>query len=90
MLRVAGTLFAGMTPRRWIEYTAAILVGNGIYFFVLFSGLPRVLQHQPRKIDAGLILDFACCLAVYAVIRLGVAHARRHREGPPRGSPRAG
>lgn len=66
-----------MTPRRWIEYSAAILIGNGIYFLVLFPGLSPLLQHQPFRIDPGLVLDFVCCVAVYGVIRLGVAHARR-------------
>ena len=68
-----------MTLRRWIEYTAAILIGNGLYFFVLYPGLSPVLQHQPLRIDLGLVLDFVCCVAVYGVIRLGVAHAHRSR-----------
>ena len=66
-----------MTLRRWIEYTAALLAGNGIYFLVLFLGLTPALQHQPFRFDAGLLLDFLCCVAVYGVIRLAVAHARR-------------
>lgn len=66
-----------MTPRRWIEYLAAILAGNGIYFLVLFPALPRWLQHQPFHFDAGLALAFFCCVVVYAVIRLASAHARR-------------
>jgi len=75
-----------MTTRRWIEYTVAILVGNALYFLVLFPGLPPGLQHQPPdashkllRLDPGLLLDFLCCLAVYGVIRLGSAHARRWR-----------
>ena len=72
----------GMTPRRWVEYTAAILAGNGLYFFILFPGLPALFQHQPFRVDAGLLLDFLCCVAVYAVIRLGVAHAHRSRRPP--------
>jgi hypothetical protein len=73
-----------MTPRRWIEYTAAILIGNAAYFLVLFPGLPPGLQHQPPdlthrliRLDAGLLLDFLCCVAVYGAIRLGSNHARR-------------
>lgn len=66
-----------MTPRRWIEYTVAIVIGNAVYFLVLFPGLTPAMQHQPLKVDGGLILDFLCCVAVYAVIRLGTAHARR-------------
>lgn len=66
-----------MTLRRWIEYLAAILAGNAIYFLVLFPGLPRVLQHQPFRIDAGLALAFLCCVTLYGVIRLGSLHAQR-------------
>jgi hypothetical protein len=69
-----------MTPRRWIQYTVAILAGNAIYFWFLFPSLSPGLQHQPLKLDAGLALDFLCCLAVYAVIRLGASHARRQIE----------
>ena len=75
-----------MTKRRWIEYTLAILVGNALYFLVLFPGLPPALQHQPPdashrmlRLDPGLLLDFLCCVAVYGTIRLGSAHARRSR-----------
>lgn len=66
-----------MTPRRWMEYLAAVLAGNGIYFLVLLPDLPRWLRHQPSRFDAGLALAFLCCVAVYAVIRMGSAHARR-------------
>jgi hypothetical protein len=66
-----------MTPRRWIEYLAAILVGNAIYFLVLFPGLPRALQHQPFRFDAGLALAFLCCVMLYCVIRLASRHAQR-------------
>ena len=80
---VTSPSFARMTPRRWIEYTLAILAGNGLYFLVLFPGLTPVLQHQPFRIDPGLAVDFGCCVAVYAMIRLGVAHAHRSTRRPP-------
>jgi H+/gluconate symporter-like permease len=70
-----------MTPRRWIEYTIAILAGNALYFFVLYPGMAPVLQHQPFRFDLGLVVDFLCCVAVYGAIRLGVAHARRWSNG---------
>jgi divalent metal cation (Fe/Co/Zn/Cd) transporter len=66
-----------MTPRRWIEYLAAILAGNAIYFLVLFPALPRLLQHQPFRFDAGLALAFLCCVTIYGVIRLASRHAHR-------------
>ena len=70
-----------MTPRRWIEYLVAILAGNGIYFAVLHPALPPGLRHQPFRLDAGLAIDFACCLLVYAAIRLGTRRARRLLPG---------
>jgi H+/gluconate symporter-like permease len=66
-----------MTPRRWIEYLAAILAGNAIYFLILFPGLPRILQHQPFRFDAGLALAFLCCVGIYGVIRMASRHAQR-------------
>ena len=68
---------ARMTSRLWIEYSAAILVGNAIYFLVLYPDLAPSLQHRPFRFDVGLALDFLCCVIVYGVIRLGVVQARR-------------
>jgi hypothetical protein len=70
-----------MTPRRWIEYLIAVLAGNAMYFFVLYPSLPQSLRHEPVRIDAGLVLDFLCCVLVYAAIRLGSRHARRLAAG---------
>jgi hypothetical protein len=70
-----------VTPRRWVEYLVAILAGNGIYFAVLHPGLPPSLQHQPFRFDVGLLIDFICCVLVYAAIRLGTRHARRLTAG---------
>lgn len=69
-----------MTKRRWIEYLIAVLAGNAMYFLVLLPGLPPRFQNQPNRFDLGLLLDFACCLLVYAAIRLGARHARRGAE----------
>lgn len=69
-----------MTARRWIEYTIAILVGNALYFFVLYPALPASLRHQPFRFDVGLVLDFILCVVVYGVMRLGISHARHWNE----------
>jgi len=69
-----------MTARRWIEYLIAILLGNAMYFLLLYPALPRLLQHQPFRFDAGLVIDFLLCVTVYGVMRLAVAHARRWNE----------
>jgi len=63
--------FLGTSLRRWIEYLAAILIGNGIYFLSLSAHLPGDLRHQAYRIDLGMALDFAICVAVYGLIRLG-------------------
>ena len=72
-----GGRLPAMTPRRWIEYIASILAGNGIYFLVLFPALPPALQHRPFVFDAGLALDFFLCVTVYGVIRMASRHAQR-------------
>jgi hypothetical protein len=69
-----------VTRRRWIEYLVAILAGNGIYFAVLDPGLPESLRHAPFNADAGLLIDFLCCVLVYGVIRLASRHARRRES----------
>ncbi len=63
--------FLGVTPRRWLEYLAAILLGNAIYFFSLVPHLPEALRHQRSQFDWGMLVDFAVCVAVYGLIRLG-------------------
>ena len=63
--------FLGTGLRRWMEYLAAILIGNAIYFLSLFAHLPAVFRHQTRKIDLGMALDFVICVVVYSLIRLG-------------------
>lgn len=70
-----------MTARRWIEYSVSILLGNGIYFAVLHPSLPPALRNQPFRFDAGLAIDFLCCVLVYGAIRLGSRHARRVTAG---------
>jgi hypothetical protein len=63
--------FLAVTPRRWLEYLAAILLGNAIYYFSLVPHLPEVLRHQGFQTDWGAAVDFAVCVAVYGLIRLG-------------------
>jgi ABC-type uncharacterized transport system permease subunit len=65
-----------MTLRRWIEYLVAVLVGNAIYSLALFPVLPASLQHQPLRMDAGLLLAFVCCVGIYGVIRMASRHAQ--------------
>jgi hypothetical protein len=63
--------FLGVTPRRWLEYLVAILLGNAIYYFSLAPHLPGPLRHQGFSLDLGSLLDFVVCAGVYGLIRLG-------------------
>jgi hypothetical protein len=64
--------FLGATPARWFEYLVAILVGNAIYYLSLAPHLPDAFRHQGFQVDAGVVVDFFVCVAVYGLIRLGV------------------
>jgi len=63
--------FFGITPRRWLEYLVAILLGNAIYYLSLFPHLPELLRHQGFEIDLGSAVDLVVCACVYGLIRLG-------------------
>lgn len=63
--------YLGATPRRWIEYLIAILIGNAIYYFSLFPHLPGTLRHQGFGTDWGAGVDFLVCVGVYGLIRVG-------------------
>lgn len=70
--------FLGASPRRWLEYLIAILLGNAIYFFSLAPHLPVAMRHTTPKTDWGTFVDFLVCIAVFALIRLGsYIHQRR-------------
>jgi hypothetical protein len=63
--------FLGLTHRRWLEYLVAILLGNAIYYLSLVPHLPEALRHEGFRMDWGAALDFAVCVGVYGLIRLG-------------------
>lgn len=60
----------GISLRRWLEYLGAILLGNVIYYFSLTPHLPAALRHENFRMDWGVALDFAVCVAVYGLIRV--------------------
>ena len=68
--------FLGASPRRWLEYLAAILLGNAIYYLSLLPHLPDVLQHQGFQADLGLLIDFVVCVGVYGLIQLGTCMSK--------------
>jgi hypothetical protein len=70
-MRPMARQFLGATPRRWLEYLVAILLGNAIYYFSLFPHLPDSLRHHGFAEDWGNLVDFVVCVGVYGLIRLG-------------------
>ncbi|HKS68165.1 MAG TPA: hypothetical protein VJR26_13075 [Candidatus Acidoferrales bacterium] len=62
--------FLGVTPRRWLEYLVAILLGNAIYYYSLVPHLPQTFQHQGFHVDLGMMLDFVICVVVYGLVRV--------------------
>ncbi len=70
--------FLGATPRRWLEYLMAILIGNVIYFFSLSPHLPLAMRHAWLPKPTGeIFVDFVVCVGVYGLIRLGTRFQQR-------------
>ncbi len=46
----------------------AVLVGNAVYFLLLYPLLPLAARHQPYRLDWGLVVDFWVCLFVWGLI----------------------
>lgn len=72
--------FLGVTPRRWLEYLVAILIGNAIYYLSLAPHLPDFLRHQGFQTDWGEAVDLAVCGAVYGLMRIGFSLQKSNRE----------
>jgi hypothetical protein len=62
-----------------IRSAVAVLVGNFIYFRLIFPFLPPAARHAPFEWDLGLLLDAWICLVVYGLVEL-VWRARRGRS----------
>lgn len=55
---------------RLLRALAAVLAGNALYFLLLTQHLPGWARHRPFALDAGLLVDFAICVAVYVGLGL--------------------
>jgi hypothetical protein len=53
--------------RNFFTSLAAVVLGNCIYFLIM-PHLPTPAQHQWKRIDLGLVVDFWICLALYGVL----------------------
>lgn len=67
--------------RRLLKQLAAIIIGNAVYFFVLMPHLPSQAQHQPDRLDLGLLVDFWICAVVYGLIELISTLRRKDTTG---------
>ena len=56
--------------RRLIKQAVAVILGCLLYFFVLMPHLPRAAQHQPFRLDWGLLVIAWICLVFYGLIEL--------------------
>jgi cell shape-determining protein MreD len=60
-----------MLPRL-LKQAAAVILGCLLYFFALMPHLPPAAQHQPFRLDWGLLVIVWICLAFYGAIELAV------------------
>jgi hypothetical protein len=53
---------------RLLKQFAAVGLGSLLYFFVLMPHLPAAAQHQPFRLDWGLLVVAWVCLVFYGLI----------------------
>ncbi len=63
------------TMTNFLDALAAVLAGNAIYY-LLMPHLPAVARHRLFREDWGLLVDFAICTVIFAVVKF----ARRREE----------
>ena len=58
-----------MIPRLLKQFLA-VLAGALLYYFVLMPHLPAQAQHQPFRLDRGLLILAWICLVLYGLLEL--------------------
>lgn len=58
-----------MRPRLLRQF-AAVLLGAPLYYFVLIPHLPAAAQHQPFRLDWGLLVLVWIWLALYGLFEI--------------------
>jgi hypothetical protein len=76
--------FLGLTVRTWLEYLAATVLGNLIYFYSLEPHLPDYLRHNNKTLDMGSLIDFIVCSGLWVDTAWG-EFVRGYGEGRNRG-----
>ena len=62
----------------FLQSLAAVVAGNVVYFLVM-PYLPPAAQHNPAKLDLGVVVDFWFCLVFLGVIK--TVWKARNRSG---------
>ncbi len=62
---------------RFAKALVAVVAGNAIYFLAVMPHLPLRAQHQPNRIDLGLVIDFWVCLAVWGIVEVVARSVRK-------------
>jgi ABC-type uncharacterized transport system permease subunit len=57
---------------RLLKQAAAVVLGCLLYFFVLMPHLPLAAQHQPFRLDWGLLVIVWLCLVIYGLVELAL------------------
>jgi hypothetical protein len=65
----------GTKMKNFLDALVAVLAGNAIYY-LLMPHLPDAVRHGLFKEDLGLLLDFAICSMIFAIVK----YARRNEE----------
>lgn len=63
----------GCRMKNFLDALVAVLAGNAIYY-LLMPHLPPAARHGLYKEDWGLLVDFAICTMIFAVVK----YARRN------------
>jgi putative flippase GtrA len=61
--------------KNFLDALVAVLAGNALYY-LLMPHLPAVAWHRLFQEDWGLLVDFAICTAIFAVVK----YARRNEK----------
>ena len=70
--------------KNFLDALAAVLAGNAIYY-LLMPHLPKVARHSLFKEDWGLVVDFAICSVIFAIVKYARRDTGRDRGADQRG-----
>jgi hypothetical protein len=73
---VTDAAWEAIMKTRLLKQFTAVLLGALLYYFVLMPHLPARAQHQPFRLDWGLLVLVWICLSIYGLIEL-IARRRK-------------